>query len=48
LHSRLVDATGQLDARYSLDGLHLTAHGYRVWLDHIAPYVRERSNRRVP
>jgi lysophospholipase L1-like esterase len=31
VHAALADATGQLDARYSDDGLHLSAAGYRVW-----------------
>ena len=31
VNAALADAAGQLDARYSDDGLHLSAAGYRVW-----------------
>lgn len=39
LHAKLADATGQLDARYSFDGVHLTAAGYRVWAEALRPYL---------
>lgn len=39
LHRALVDSTGQLASRYSLDGIHLTSQGYSVWLQRIAPYI---------
>ena len=35
----LADASGELDARYSFDGIHLTAAGYRVWADALRPYL---------
>ena len=30
---------GELDMRYSYDGLHLNAEGYRVWRDCLAPLL---------
>lgn len=39
LHVKLADATGELDARYSFDGVHLTAAGYRVWAEALRPYL---------
>jgi len=35
----LADASGELDPRYSSDGLHLTAAGYRVWAGALRPYL---------
>lgn len=35
------DADGNLDARYTNDGLHLLGPGYIVWRDFLAPYVKE-------
>lgn len=35
----LADPTGQLDPRYSLDGLHLTGAGYRAWADALRPLL---------
>jgi lysophospholipase L1-like esterase len=35
----LVDAGGELAPRYSSDGLHLTAAGYRVWANALRPYM---------
>ena len=40
LFDKLVDATGELNDRYSsLGGLHLTAEGYKVWLNEIKPHI---------
>jgi len=39
LHAKLADASGQLDERYSFDGVHLTAAGYRVWAEALRPYL---------
>jgi len=33
----LEDPTGQLDPRYSLDGLHVSGEGYRVWANMLLP-----------
>jgi lysophospholipase L1-like esterase len=33
------DAAGLLDARDTVDGVHLNARGYRIWADAIRPYV---------
>lgn len=33
VHAGLADATGELDARYTIDGLHLSPAGYRAWAD---------------
>jgi lysophospholipase L1-like esterase len=35
----LADAAGELDARYSSDGLHLSAAGYRAWAAALRPYL---------
>lgn len=37
--SRLADASGQLDARYTSDGLHLSGAGYRQWAEALRPYL---------
>lgn len=37
--ARLADAGGELDARYSSDGLHLSGAGYRVWAAALRPYL---------
>ncbi|MFX0202474.1 MAG: GDSL-type esterase/lipase family protein, partial [Candidatus Hodarchaeota archaeon] len=39
LYDIFTDSTGQLDVRLSLDGIHLTFEGYKVWLEAIEPYV---------
>jgi lysophospholipase L1-like esterase len=39
VHKALTDASGQLDARYTRDGLHMSAAGYRVWADALRPYL---------
>ena len=36
---RLADPTGELDPRYSSDGLHLSAAGYRAWAAALRPYL---------
>ena len=41
IHSRVLDRDGQLDARYTDDGLHLNAQGYAVWAEVIRPLVRD-------
>jgi lysophospholipase L1-like esterase len=37
--SGLADASGQLDARYTSDGLHLSGAGYRAWAEALRPYL---------
>jgi len=39
VNAHLADATGELDARYSSDGLHLSAAGYRAWAAALVPYL---------
>jgi lysophospholipase L1-like esterase len=39
VNAHLVDPTGQLDARYSTDGLHLSAAGYHAWALALRPYA---------
>ncbi len=39
LYEKLADSKGQLDEKYSLDGIHLTSEGYRVWLETIESYL---------
>lgn len=36
---RLADASGELDARYSSDGLHLSGAGYRAWAEALRAYL---------
>lgn len=33
IHQMLMDATGKLDKKYTIDGLHINAEGYKVWAD---------------
>jgi lysophospholipase L1-like esterase len=40
LHARLADPHGELDPRYSSDGLHLSGAGYRAWAAALVPYLR--------
>jgi lysophospholipase L1-like esterase len=40
LHARLADPAGELDPRYSSDGLHLSGAGYRAWAAALVPYLR--------
>jgi lysophospholipase L1-like esterase len=40
LFSLMADADNHLPRKYSIDGLHLTYEGYRVWAEAIRPYVR--------
>lgn len=30
---------GQLDAKYTIDGIHLNGEGYKVWVEKISPYL---------
>ncbi len=39
LHARLADPDGELDPRYSSDGLHLSGAGYRAWAAAVPPYL---------
>jgi lysophospholipase L1-like esterase len=38
--SIMADASNHLPRKYSIDGLHLSYEGYRVWTEAIRPYVR--------
>jgi hexosaminidase len=40
LFTPLADDNNLLPKKYSLDGLHLSYEGYRVWVETIKPYVR--------
>lgn len=40
LHARLAGPDGELDPRYSVDGLHLSGAGYRAWAAALVPYLR--------
>ena len=35
LHSSFVDKNGQLDEKYTIDGIHLNGEGYKVWMEAI-------------
>lgn len=41
IHSRFLDADKMLDKRYTYDGLHLNAEGYRLWAAVLQPYVKK-------
>jgi lysophospholipase L1-like esterase len=40
LHSKFLDENGQLDSRYTNDGVHLTQQGYMLWSELINVYLR--------
>lgn len=33
LHSSFVDKKGQLDEKFTIDGIHLNGEGYKIWVD---------------
>lgn len=39
LHSRFVDINGDLNVRYTNDGLHLLGEGYKVWIEVLKKYL---------
>jgi lysophospholipase L1-like esterase len=39
LHSNFLDASNKLDKRYTHDGLHLNAEGYKVWAGVLKEYL---------
>jgi len=39
LFDTLADAQGALDEKYTLGGVHLSAQGYRRWMDALRPYL---------
>jgi lysophospholipase L1-like esterase len=39
LHAHFLDATKKLDKRYTMDGLHLNAEGYKVWAGVLKAYL---------
>ena len=39
LHSHFLDASNKLDKRYTMDGLHLNADGYKIWAGILKPYL---------
>jgi lysophospholipase L1-like esterase len=39
LHPHFLDASNKLDKRYTMDGLHLNADGYKVWAGILKPYL---------
>lgn len=39
LHSYFLDASNKLDKKYTFDGLHLNAEGYKVWAGILKPYL---------
>lgn len=40
LHSYFLDEEGRLDKKYTLEGLHLNAAGYKLWAEILQPYLR--------
>lgn len=38
LHKLFIDATGQMEAKYTYDGIHLSAAGYLTWARHLVDY----------
>ena len=45
LYPTLLDVTGQLDAKYTYDGLHLNGQGYLIWASIIKQYVVQQIRR---
>lgn len=41
LHDHFLDANNHLDAKYTEEGLHLNANGYKLWADLLKPYLEE-------
>jgi lysophospholipase L1-like esterase len=39
LHALMADAHGDLDARYTIDGVHLNGSGYQVWRAALLPLL---------
>jgi len=39
LHSHFLDAANKLDKKYTVDGLHLNAEGYKVWAGLLKQYL---------
>jgi lysophospholipase L1-like esterase len=39
LHPHFLDASNKLDKRYTVDGLHLNAEGYKVWAEILKQYL---------
>ena len=39
LHPHFLDASNKLDKRYTMDGLHLNADGYKVWAEILKQYL---------
>jgi lysophospholipase L1-like esterase len=39
LFDKLADEHGYLSEKYALGGVHLSAQGYRVWMEHLRPYI---------
>lgn len=40
LHPHFLDKEGRLDKKYTEEGLHLNAMGYRLWAEILLPYLR--------
>ncbi len=41
IHDAFLDADKKLDKRYTYDGLHLNAEGYKLWAGLLQPYVKK-------
>jgi lysophospholipase L1-like esterase len=41
VHSHLIDAKGNLDKKYTVEGLHMSYEGYEVITEVLLPYVKE-------
>jgi lysophospholipase L1-like esterase len=39
LHPNFLDANGKLDKKYTIDGLHINAEGYKVWAKLLSPIL---------
>jgi lysophospholipase L1-like esterase len=42
-HSILLDANGNLDAKFTSDGVHLNGHAYLIWRDFLLPHIKEND-----
>ncbi|RYF85117.1 MAG: sialate O-acetylesterase [Chitinophagaceae bacterium] len=41
IHDAFLDASKKLDKRYTYDGLHLNAEGYKLWAQLLKPYLKK-------
>ncbi len=48
LHALFTDGQGRLDARFTLDGIHLNGPAYRLWAEAVKELLHARASRLLP